>query len=103
MLQGAMRPHPELQAILDRLLQNSSLLALGQSTSTAGTLSAPLQLDYMTLHARVEPDMQKHVMCREKKVLNLTWLHGRKVEGSSRLENIYAYQSTVFGIGGRFV
>ena len=76
MLQGAMRPHPELQAILDRLLQNSSLLDQGQSTANTGTLSAPLQLDYLTLHARVEPDMQKHVMCRDKKVLNLTDIFG---------------------------
>jgi hypothetical protein len=71
-LQGAMRPHPELQAILDGLLQKSSLLKTGESTATVGTISAPLQLDYMTLHARVEPDMQKHKMCPELKVINLT-------------------------------
>jgi hypothetical protein len=66
MLQGAMRPHPALQAILDRLLIRASLL---HDSSTVPLL----QLDYMTLHhARVEPDMKKHKVCRDKKVLNLT-------------------------------
>jgi hypothetical protein len=72
LLQGAMRPHPELQAIVDGLLQNASLLEVGESTAAAGMGSSPLQLDYITLHARVEPDMQKHKMCPEKKVVNLT-------------------------------
>lgn len=72
MLKGAMRPHPDLQAILDGLLQSVSLLEDGKSTATPMISSAPLELDYMTLHARVEPDMQKHIMCRNKKVLNLT-------------------------------
>jgi len=83
MLQGAMRPHPDLQAILDGLLQNASLLEPGASSSVPSTtttiqmenqstLPPPLQLPYMTLHARVEPDMQHHVMCRDKKVINLT-------------------------------
>ena len=43
MIQGAMRPHPDMQAIIDKLL-----------ASVGGT-------EYMTLHARVEPDMQQHV------------------------------------------
>jgi hypothetical protein len=80
MLQGAMRPHPDLQAILDRLLIRASLLQPNESTATSnyddvgndGSSTVPLQLDYMTLHARVEPDMQKHKVCRDKKVLNLT-------------------------------
>jgi hypothetical protein len=57
MLQGAMRPHPNFQAIIDRLLAESGL--------EKGS-------HYMTLHARVEPDMQRHPMCVDKKVLNLT-------------------------------
>jgi hypothetical protein len=58
MLQGAMRPHPSFQAIIDRLLAESGL------EKGSGN-------DYMTLHARVEPDMQKQPVCRDKKVLNL--------------------------------
>jgi Glycosyltransferase family 92 len=59
MLQGAMRPHPNFQTIIDRLLAQSGL------KKGSGN-------EYMTLHARVEPDMQKHPVCRDKKVLNLT-------------------------------
>jgi hypothetical protein len=59
MLQGAMRPHPNFQAIINRLLTESGL------EKGSGN-------EYMTLHARVEPDMQKHPVCRDRKVLNLT-------------------------------
>lgn len=52
MLTGAMRPHPKLREIIE----------LCQQTMTS---------HYMTLHARVEPDMQKHVVCRDRKVLKL--------------------------------
>lgn len=73
MLKGAMRPHPSLQAIIDNLLRQTYLLSPDESTAVSSSLMAkPLQLDYMTLHARVEPDMQNHQVCREKKVLNLT-------------------------------
>ncbi len=72
MLQGAMRPHPDLQTIIDRLLIQASLLPPNQSTAAFESTTRPLQLEYMTLHARVEPDMQKHRVCRDKKVINLT-------------------------------
>jgi hypothetical protein len=51
MLRGALRPNPALQAVLDGLL---------------------LPVPYMTIHARVEPDMQRHPVCRDKKVLRLS-------------------------------
>eukprot|EP00934_Nitzschia_sp_Nitz4_P001778 Nitzschia sp. Nitz4//NODE_202_length_38933_cov_72.610268//9051//10802//NITZ4_additional_000020-RA//1//CDS//3329531780//1778//frame0 len=63
MMQGAMRPHPDMQAIID---QNLKQLVKDSTPNPDGSF------DYMTLHARVEPDMQAHPMCREKKVLNLT-------------------------------
>jgi hypothetical protein len=50
MLQGALRPHPTLQGVIDNL-----------------SLPTP----YMTIHARVEPDMQRHPVCKDKKVLRL--------------------------------
>ena len=71
MLQGAMRPHPNLQEVIDRLLIEAWLLPPNQSTAVSNSGAYP-QLDYMTLHARVEPDMQNHPVCRDKKVINLT-------------------------------
>jgi hypothetical protein len=76
MLKGAMRPHRDFQKIIDRLLH--SMLALPAEQGTATSLSSSAEnkttaaVDYMTLHARVEPDMQAHTVCGERKVLNLT-------------------------------
>lgn len=74
MLEGALRPHPDLQAIVDRLknemLGRSSSTAAGSNSNNNGNAVPPDP--YMTLHARVEPDMQKHKVCVDKKVLNLT-------------------------------
>lgn len=72
MLQGALRPHPELQAILDRL-KDQMLGRKGPSSTSSQTTSLQEAPDpFMALHARVEPEMQKHPVCRGKKVLNLT-------------------------------
>lgn len=49
-MKDAFRPHPEIQAIMDGFLQT-----LGNS-------------QYMVLHARIEPDMQKHTRCMDLKV-----------------------------------
>ena len=57
MIKGALRPHPELLDIANRLL---------------GDLGGNGTVPYMTLHARVEPDMMKHPVCRDAKVTNLT-------------------------------
>ncbi|KAL3905323.1 MAG: hypothetical protein SGILL_009724 [Bacillariaceae sp.] len=59
MQKGALRLHPDLQAIMDNLLSTMK--------DEDGT-----PLEYMTVHARVEPDMQRHGVCRDMKVLNLT-------------------------------
>ena len=61
MFQGALKPHPELQAMIDKLMRENGLTADDEQRSS-----------YMTLHARIEPDMQKHPVCRQYKVLNLT-------------------------------
>jgi hypothetical protein len=53
MFQGALKPHPDLQIIIDRA-------------------SKRLGDNYMTLHARIEPDMQRHGVCKKYKVTNLT-------------------------------
>ena len=62
MLKGAMRPHPVLRQIIDEKLHSLE----------GGHAGADNKIDYITLHARVEPDMQKQMVCVPKKVLNLT-------------------------------
>ena len=57
MIQGALRPHPDLLVIVNRLL---------------GDLGGNGTVPYMSLHARVEPDMMKHDVCAGDKVTNLT-------------------------------
>merc|ERR1740139_1569294 len=56
MKRGALRPNPELLEFIDSFLEN---LTKGGGGS------------YMTLHARIEPDMIKHPVCRDRKVTNL--------------------------------
>ena len=51
MMRGAFRPSPELQSIINHL-------------HDGGT--------YLALHARIEPDMQAHRVCRDHKVIRLT-------------------------------
>jgi len=58
MLRDALRPHPKLQNIIDGLL--SSLNSDGEGA-----------VEYVTLHARIEPDMQRHPQCKSKKVREL--------------------------------
>jgi hypothetical protein len=53
-LRGALRPHPDLMAIVNRL---------------RGSVE---DASYMTLHARVEPDMQHHYPCKTVKVYFLS-------------------------------
>ena len=64
MLQEALRPNPRLREII-----NEKLLSLQHSGGSASTNKT---VEYMTLHARIEPDMQKHNYCTDKKVLKLT-------------------------------
>ena len=58
---NALRPHPELQFIIDQFKSSIQNNDNGQPSST-----------YMVLHARIEPDMQLHPVCPEKKVTNIT-------------------------------
>jgi len=67
MKRGALRPNPELLEFIDSFLEN---LTKGGGGS------------YMTLHARIEPDMIKHPVCRDRKVTNLTKIF-------EHLENIF--------------
>ena len=57
-MKDALRPHPELKQIIDEF-------------KTSIQSHDPLS-SYMVLHARIEPDMQKHPLCLEKKVVNIT-------------------------------
>jgi hypothetical protein len=89
MLQGALRPHPALQEIINRikwaqmgiLNESETFITTGTSLSAARTDTVPgnsrrsgpteRRFRYMTIHARVEPDMQHHPVCVDKKVLLL--------------------------------
>lgn len=53
-MKSALRPHPAIRDIM------SSFKRKHRMTNS------------MVLHARIEPDMQKHPMCKEHKVLNIT-------------------------------
>ena len=59
MRQGALRPNPKLQRILQNVVDRNI-----KSDKNWGN-------DYITLHARVEPDMQAHPVCRQLKVFKL--------------------------------
>lgn len=63
MLQGALRPHPALQAVIDRSKEHLRKQVLRHDGSADES-----SFRYMTLHARIEPDMQKHRRCGKKKV-----------------------------------
>ena len=65
LLKGALQPHPALQAVVDR--SKEYLREKGQRQGMSGSST----FRYMALHARVEPDMQKHPVCRDQKVLKL--------------------------------
>lgn len=53
-LKGALRPHPGIRDIMTTFKKHHNMTNI------------------MVLHARIEPDMQKHNMCKEYKVLNIT-------------------------------
>jgi hypothetical protein len=80
-LGGALRPHPTLQALVDKKLElmqmemeqsNNKSTAKTMKKTTTAQESKAHPMEYMALHARIEADMQKHRVCRDKKVLNLT-------------------------------
>mmetsp|Transcript_18914 Transcript_18914/g.21496 ORF Transcript_18914/g.21496 Transcript_18914/m.21496 type:complete len:480 (-) Transcript_18914:92-1531(-) len=54
MMKEAFKPHPEIQQIIDNFK------------------SLHQMKDLLVLHARIEPDMQKHPVCKEYKVLNIS-------------------------------
>ena len=57
---GALRPHPDMRAHAKKLFETMNVK----------------EDNYMAVHARIEPDMQKHPVCRDEKVLNLTSIVG---------------------------
>ena len=65
-LSGALQPHPDLRDIVKKYLH--SIIYTNQTTTTTTSSSAS---EYMALHARVEPDMQRHIGCPDKKVPEL--------------------------------
>jgi hypothetical protein len=54
MMKGALRPHPAIRNIMTTFKKENQMKNI------------------MVLHARIEPDMQKHTMCKGKKVFNMT-------------------------------
>jgi hypothetical protein len=67
MLEGALRPHPFLQGVIDQ----TRMELLGAGTGTETGIG---QKGYMVLHARVEPDMarENERICRQYRVMNMT-------------------------------
>ena len=59
--QKALRPHPDLQAVIDHILDDMKEPWVNRRTASSN-------VTMMTIHARVEPDMQKHPLCRDQKV-----------------------------------
>jgi len=70
-----LKPHPALQrAVVDRSkehLRRKQFQQQGSHTSTATATATRPAFRFMTLHARVELDMQKHVTCKDKKVIEM--------------------------------
>jgi hypothetical protein len=64
MFQGALRP----SLYLRQLIAHHAHQWTGRTTRSSDNET----IDYMKLHARVKPDMQRHPVCGDKKVLNLT-------------------------------
>lgn len=60
MLQGALRPNPLIEEIISGLHESRHVGEDGKRQT------------YMSLHARVEPDMQRHTPCRDYKVRELS-------------------------------
>jgi len=58
-LNGALRPHPVLQGIIDK---TAARLGGGGGDSNSS------KKGYMVIHARLEPDMARQQMCNDKKV-----------------------------------
>lgn len=90
MLQGALRPHPALQDVLDNIKSNMMTIAKKNTNNDKKTIT---KLLYMTLHARVEPDMQRHLVCKDKKVLKLQaivdMVETTIVDGASKLDVVF--------------
>lgn len=66
-MKSAFRPHPQIQSFIDDFVK-------GMRTSMKQNSSMERKVGdgFMVLHARVEPDMQNHPMCKDKKVKNIT-------------------------------
>uniref|UniRef100_A0A7S3QEQ1 O-fucosyltransferase family protein n=1 Tax=Chaetoceros debilis TaxID=122233 RepID=A0A7S3QEQ1_9STRA len=105
---GALRPHPEIQHMLDEFLQQHGLKVRyrgqdrGQKQDESQSQSQSERKnngeDFVVLHARVEPDMYIHRMCKDKKVVNMTDI----------VEMVHAYYpeppaSTVLLVFNRFM
>jgi len=78
MLQGAFRPHPRIQLVIDSFLDSlrdnvyETNHENNHETNHEYDRQKPPPLSYMALHARIEPDMQKHMICKDLKVTNIS-------------------------------
>ena len=74
LMQGAFRPHPDLQQLIHsiqtRMLETPPPLSSSNSSSSLAADSPP-PTGYMCLHARIEPDMQHHRPCKSQKETRL--------------------------------
>lgn len=70
MYQGAFRPHPALLAVMHRMRAEMSASAFPKMIqgNSSGHVSSN---NYLSLHARIKPDMQFHTRCLSLKVRTL--------------------------------
>lgn len=64
-MKSAFRPHPEIQSFIDHFVKD--MKKVQQSKDGEEVCDG-----FMVIHARVEPDMQNHPVCKDKKVKNVT-------------------------------
>uniref|UniRef100_A0A7S3VAP8 O-fucosyltransferase family protein n=1 Tax=Chaetoceros debilis TaxID=122233 RepID=A0A7S3VAP8_9STRA len=67
-MKGALRPHPAIEDIIQEFIFDLQKLHETNYVTEESSFHTP----YMVLHARIEPDMQQHGACSDKKVYNLT-------------------------------
>jgi len=70
--QGALRPHPTIRKMIDAYLEefkSKQQRRVGNAMGSVSNAGSSNGVRYAVLHARVEPDMTEHPVCRDKKVI----------------------------------
>ncbi|KAL7579703.1 hypothetical protein ACA910_021848 [Epithemia clementina (nom. ined.)] len=70
-LKRALRPHPDFQSIIVDYKTSLLSKSLSSTSLSPPATTTTYQKGYICLHARVEPDMQKHRPCKQHKETSL--------------------------------